>query len=131
MAAPFSRRMNRFTARLLLGVLLFVQMLMAAHACTPEERSASFGSVTQVASGHCHEQEVPPATAPEQCLFHCSLSDQSRDTPQVDVPALPALPALIVPLAADATDKHLLAPRPDDVSGGDPPIPILFQVFRS
>lgn len=133
MTAPFSRRLNRFVAQVLLGVMLFVQALVAAHACSAEERSASFGAVPAVPAEHCHEEKgvAAPAADRDTCLAHCSLSGQSLDKPQVSVHALPATPLLTLPLAAASAEQPRLAPRVDEVAGGDPPIPILFQVFRN
>jgi hypothetical protein len=126
MSAVLSRRLMRLAARLLVGMVLFTQALVIAHACTPAERSASF---TSLGSGHgsdCHEQKSPDLGS---CLAHCSTADQSLDTPQVTVPSMPVTPLLTVPLAADRGPANAYLDAAT-ASGADPPIAIRFQVFR-
>jgi len=126
MSAVLSRRLMRLAARLLLGMMLFTQALVAAHACTATERAASFASLGGTQASPCHAAKAADAGT---CLTHCSTADQSLDTPQVAVPAMPLTPLLTVPLAADRGPASVCLDAAT-ASGADPPIAIRFQVFR-
>ena len=70
-----AQRKIKWLARLMLGLMLFVQGIVAANACT----SPDAGAVQAYAVEHdneampCHEDEIPNANA---CLNHCTQSDQ-------------------------------------------------------
>lgn len=125
MTPPLPRRLMRFAARALVGVLLFAQCLLAAHACT-----AGHGSIL-TAEPHgkpiaCHSQ---PAADSGTCLTHCSSADQSLDTPQVVVAAMPATALLTLPPDADAASLDETMAARDPAPGG--PVPALrFRVLR-
>lgn len=122
------RRVNCRIARLLLGVVLFMQMLTAVHACTPVEREAGYAHPqmhTSVAS--CHHQATADAAS---CVAHCSAADQNVDTHQVAAWGAPAIAILTVPAAADLATFRSTNRNARHVASGDPPISIRFQVFR-
>jgi hypothetical protein len=129
------RRLLQLAARSMVALLLFAQGVMLAHACSPAEREAAFAVAGAAASAPCHEAAAAPATAfavdeRASCLSHCSTADQSPDTPQVVVHAMPAVALLTVPMAtpeAAARGRDSSSVRPPS---GDPPIAIRFQVFR-
>ena len=59
------RRVNCRIARLLLGVVLFMQMLTAVHACTPVEREAGYAHPADAhqrgflpSPGYCRRREL-------------------------------------------------------------------------
>jgi hypothetical protein len=113
---------------MLAGVLLFVQFLVAAHACTPTERSATYRAMTVASHASCHHQAAHDVAA---CLTHCSAADQSADVHQVSVCAMPAVALLTVRQPAESSAVRIAALAAADSRGGDPPIPIRFQVFRT
>jgi hypothetical protein len=80
----FSQRKIRFLSRLLLVAGLFVQGILAAHACVTHESSAVKALSMQTDSVSCHEEETASAN---ECLMHCTQSGQiSLDLQQVAVP---------------------------------------------
>lgn len=113
----------RLFARLLVAMVFFSQALVAAHACAPAARSANFAAAAQESA--CHEEQTGSAVS---CLTHCSTADQSLDTPQVTVAAMPVAALLTVPTAAEASAIGV-DPDAPTASGADPPV--RFQVFRS
>jgi hypothetical protein len=122
------RRVNRFIARLLLGVVLFMQMLVTVHACTPAQREAAFAHPQMHAgAAPCHQQATADAAS---CVAHCSAADQNVDTHQPAPWAAPAIAILAVPVAADLPACRVTLRHARAISSGDPPIPIRFQVFR-
>jgi hypothetical protein len=108
---------------------------MLAHACSVAERTAAFAVSGGEALAPCHETAAPADAAvasdgKASCLSHCSSADQSADTPQVVVFAMPAGAVLTVALALEAAlagRERSFAPPPT----GDPPVAIRFQVFLS
>lgn len=128
------RRLLRLAARCLVALLLFAQGVMLAHACSVSERAAAFAIAADEAPVPCHETaaagDAVAADGKSSCLSHCSTADQSPDTPQVPVAAMPAGAVLTVPVAADMSllgrERRLALPPT-----GDPPVAIGFQVFLS
>lgn len=122
------RHVNRCIARMLLGVVLFMQMLVAVHACSPAQREAAFAHPrTHVGAAPCHQQATADAAS---CAAHCSAADQNVDTHQPATWAAPAIAILTVPVAADRPVCHVTLRRARPTASGDPPIAIRFQVFR-
>ncbi len=128
------RRLLQIAARCLVALLLFAQGVMLAHACSTAERAAAFAITADEASAPCHETaaagDAVVVADEASCLSHCSTADQSSDTPQVPVAAMPAGAVLTVPAAVETSllgRERGLAPPPT----GDPPVAIRFQVFLS
>jgi hypothetical protein len=125
------RRINRSIARLLLGVVLFMQMLTAVHACTPTQREAAFAHLShpQVHAGMvcCHHQGTADAAS---CVAHCSAANQNVDTHNVAWVGTPTIAILTVPVPADPAICNSTNRPTRRVASGDPPIAIRFQVFR-
>lgn len=122
------RRVNLCIARLLLGVVLFMQMLVAVHACTPAQREAGFAHPPMHAGVvSCHHQATAEATS---CVAHCSAADQNVDTHQPPVWEAPAIAILTVSAAADLATCRVTRRHARHIASGDPPIAIRFQVFR-
>lgn len=117
-----------------MALLLFAQGVMLAHSCSVSERAAAFAIAADEASAPCHETAAAgnavAADGKSSCLSHCSTADQSPDTPQVPVAAMPAGAVLTVPVAVDTSlpgRERTFAPP----ATGDPPVAIRFQVFLS
>jgi hypothetical protein len=83
-----SQRKNQYLTRLMLAAVLFAQGILAAHACVePVAGAAQAVSGKQsVETMHCHEVE---SVNPNECLMHCTQSDQVN----LDQHAMAALPA--------------------------------------
>ncbi len=83
-----SQRKNRYLTRLVLAAVLFAQGILAAHACVePVAGAAQAVSGKQsVETMHCHEVE---SVNPNECLMHCTQSDQVN----LDQHSMAALPA--------------------------------------
>ncbi len=138
MSAPLTRLTMRFLGRLLLAVMLFAQLATAAQACVTPRHSLS---MVQPAAHPCHGMdmnmdmdETPAGNAPAGMsanLCAAQAGDQSADIPQVTIHAMPALPVLQVALTAEPAPAARQPGEESRRTTGDPPIPILFQVFHS
>ena len=135
MSAPLTRVTMRFFGRLLLAAMLFAQLATAAQACVMPRHAPLL--VQAAPSHHCHDMDMAmdeaPASGVPMSANVCAAQagDQSADVPQVTIHAMPALPVLQVALM---TAPAPAARQPGEESRrttGDPPVPILFQVFRS
>ncbi len=108
-----------------LGALLFAQAALAIAACDLPRFAPAMALVEKPAEPSCHEAPVRNANL---CLAHCLSFDQSPDSPQVQVPAMPAAPALIVEMPREPTPgiaaMRFRLPHP-----AAPPPRILFQSF--
>ena len=89
-----SRRILGIAARIVLSALLFAQAALAMAACDWSRVAPARALASNAVEPSCHEE---PARNANLCLAHCLGADQSTDTPQVPVPALPSAPALVVP----------------------------------
>ena len=140
MSAPMTRLTMRFLGRLLLAAMLFAQLATAVQACVTPQHSLLM--VQPVIQAHpCHgmdmsmDMDEAPASGstPGMSANLCAAQagDQSADTPQVTVHAMPALPVLQVALMPEPAPAARQPGEESRRTTGDPPIPILFQVFRS
>lgn len=118
----------RTICRLLVGVMLFAQMAIAAHACDGPAamRAAQVEALTMEASmpADC-DMAMPEAPVKSAlCSDHCRSGDQSADTASVPTPA--AVPVLLYALPQlDSTAAAALASaaRPSTVAAAPPPSP--------
>jgi len=120
------RRATRYRiAQVLLGALLFAQAALAVAACDWLRVAPAMALAAKAGQPTCHEE---PARNANLCLAHCLSFDQSPDTPQLQVVAIPASPALVVPMpdgrAIGVVDSRFRFPR-----AAAPPPRILFQSF--
>ena len=118
-------RRRRSIARLLLAATLFAQAALAVAACDWSRVAPARAFAANAAEPSCHEE---PARNANLCLAHCLGADQSTDTPQIAVPALPSAPALVVasldiPGARAAMLRHALP------NVAAPPPRILYHQF--
>ncbi|MGH8751441.1 MAG: hypothetical protein ACREUV_07020 [Burkholderiales bacterium] len=118
------RHLLKIISRFTLGLTLFAQLSLAAHACTlvnVQPASAFDASV----SAPCHQASQ---FDPNACLAHCTESSQTASN--YTLPALPAatLPVLSVALMETrAAPQAFSATQPLDHS--DPPSTIRFCCF--
>lgn len=123
----------RFLGRLLLAVMLFAQFAMAAQACVTPRHGPAAASGEGVLHSHCPHMAAMAADEVPMSANLCAAqaSDQSADVPSVTIHALPALAVLEVVLIPPALPALQAAYQHGRLVSGDPPIPFLFQVFRS
>lgn len=126
---------KRSICRLLMGVLLYTQMAIAAYACPglsavklPEDQAAA--SVTP--DGGAIGPVQTDASAPNLCIEHCRYGQQSADhTPAPAAPAallssLYALPAL----PETSVRTRLASGLEGPLAAASPPHAILHCCFR-
>lgn len=70
----------RQLSRLLLGLTLFAQGVVDAHACAPLASipAPAIAAMMESISMPCHEEAAPdhPASSTSACMAHCSQADQ-------------------------------------------------------
>jgi hypothetical protein len=72
----FSSHTTRLIARLMLGLVLFAQGVVAANACDVVSGNISHAFATEETSApemHCHDEAATNANA---CFVHCTQGDQ-------------------------------------------------------
>lgn len=120
-----AQRKILWLARLMLGLVLFAQGIVAASAClVPAASPVHAFAVTQHddEAAPCHDEEIPNANA---CLSHCTQSDQiSADQHSVPI----AAPASVIAWASiqPQTQSIRLFSHERPAPGSEPPIPIRF-----
>jgi hypothetical protein len=102
-------------ARLLAGVLVCAQLMIAAYACPWLERSSATSADMTPLDRHaptasalppCHQAPATDSSPSNLCTEHCKYGQQSDRCATVDVP-----PALLAPLYA-TVGAPIAAPRP-------------------
>jgi hypothetical protein len=124
-----AQRKIKWLARLMLGLVLFAQGIVAANACVaPTASPAQAYSMAQTddEAMPCHEEEIPNSNA---CLSHCTQSDQiSVDQHHIPV----AAPVSVIAWASSQPQaQHIsfsFSPEHLALDTG-PPIPIRFCTF--
>ena len=116
------RRFLSIVSRLTLGLMVFAQLSLAAHACMLPD-SAPGGAFNPAVDAVCHHADK---FNPNACLTHCTEANQTSGA--YEVPALPAatLPALRLALFEVATAPTVPAQL---VAHTDPPQTILYSRF--
>lgn len=130
-----AQRKIKWLARLMLGLVLFAQGVVAANACiAPNAGPTQAYVIGQNDNGTqrtdeaapCHEEEIPNANA---CLTHCTQSDQiSADQQPVWAAAPITVASLQVPVAQDRHNRLTEVPERLVLNTG-PPLTILFCSF--
>jgi hypothetical protein len=131
-----SRALRKAIGRLLIGVLLFAQFMVASYACSelsgmPSTPKGHDVMVVADMSPGCDQMDHDAANL---CAEHCRFGQQSADTAAVSV-VLAAMPTLLYSLPVEPA--HLLGSgRPNPATGislaaaAAPPHAILHCVFR-
>lgn len=124
-----SSHTNRWIARLVLGLMLFAQGVVAANAC-----DVLGGNVTQafaaqsedMAGMHCHDEASSNANA---CLAHCTQGDQVGIDQLVPSFVAPSIVTLVVdvPATVEITPSYSAARVALDTG---PPVSIRFCSFQ-
>jgi hypothetical protein len=129
-----ARRTMKWLARLMLGLVLFGQGVVAANACVTPGAGAvqAFSSVSMaddMVPDACHEHEdtLPNANA---CLSHCTQSYQISADPHFVPLAAPVSVAMRVLPQPRRLVSRVSVPHSEPLAfGGDPPIPLRFCTF--
>jgi hypothetical protein len=123
------RAMSKLICRVLIGVFVFAQIAVAAHACPGLGQSSSQAAEAQAMPG-CDQMD---RSASNLCTEHCHFGQQSSDTAPVPVVIAPMLALLYVVLpAADAAGGAAAGTPAIDAPSPAPPPPhaILHCVLR-
>ncbi len=137
------RNLNRFIARLLIGVLVFAQLAVAAYACPAMSAGSATGDAAHAAmlgqgmtsvtgaDGMPGAPSLDPSQ-PNLCAAHCQTGQQNADgkpAPTVP-PVLLASLYPVVPAAPRAQPALALAAVDDPPPVASPPLAILHCCFR-
>jgi len=136
--------MSRFIARLLVGVLLFAQMAVAAYACpvmlngsaNRPGHSASMGMGDVAAMHSSGEMEASfggmDSDLPNLCFGHCQFGHQNTDSTSPPTPSVAMLTSLytLPSLEQSVGLARPLATASGSPSTADPPHAILHCCFR-
>ena len=118
------RRMSIALCRILVGALLFAQVVNAAHACVAPALTPSMAFAQAADDGHCGK-----TINANSCLQQCTATDQSASHAEVPVLATPHVAILIVPRAAPVTVAQAVSAGTPHRSS-DPPPSIRFCSFQ-
>ena len=87
---PLTRNLKRWVCQLMLGVMLFAQLSVAAYACPGMASSAGQASA-MATMVNCDQMDKQLDKAqPNLCAEHC------HQTPQSDQAQVPTLPAMLL-----------------------------------
>ena len=116
------RRFLSIVSRLTLGLMVFAQLSLVAHACTLPD-SAPSSAFNPAVDAVCHNADK---FNPNACLTHCTEANQTSGAYEI-----PALPAATLPVLRLALFKVAAAPAvpAQPVAHIDPPHTILFSCF--
>lgn len=123
-----AQRKIKWLARLMLGLMLFAQGIVAANACiTPEASPVQAYAVERNDEATpCHEEEVSNANA---CLNHCTQTDQiSVDQHSVPLAVPVSVMAWVSSLPQQQPARTKLAAEQMALNTG-PPLSIRFCSF--
>lgn len=126
---------SRFIARLLVGVLLFAQMAVAAYAC-PVMLNGSANRPGDVAVVHSGGMEAGlggmDSDLPNLCFGHCQFGHQNTDSTSSPTPPVAMLTSLytLPSLEQSGALARPLATASGPPSLADPPHSILHCCFR-
>ena len=128
---------RRPIAKLVIALLLFMQMAVAAYACpaitrTYYEPFQVRGDVAMEMEGDCRQTTLDPAD-PNLCLRHCQQDSQATADTSQPVPPELDLPLLAVISTAELALEGVLPELlPEFLARSTaPPLSIRFGVFRS
>jgi len=132
------RAVSRFVAQLMLGVLVFAQMAVAAHACPVMSGQTGDASGRLIAMGANPAPDVTgndgaAKSAPQSlCTAHCQAGQQSADSKPAPSPPLALLTIryALPMLEHGGEDARQLAATNDPSLAADPPHAVLHCCLR-
>jgi hypothetical protein len=118
------RRLSIALGRVLVGVMLFAQLVNAAQACVMAELSPvmAFGNTD-------HHSDCAKRVNPNSCLQQATATDQSFSHTELPVLGMPSVAGLTLPRAFIATTSYIVATAVPHRST-DPPPAIRFCSFQ-
>jgi hypothetical protein len=133
------RALKHWICRLMVGVILFAQMSVAAYACpsnmvsgnAPADAITAMGAMVDCEQmGEGMGKHLDQAN-PGLCAEHCHPTQQSDHTQVPTVPAALLIALYTVALTVDASRPDGLAPTADSrLHAAPPPLSILHCCFR-
>ena len=133
------RALKHWICRLMVGVILFAQMSVAAYACPSNVVSGNAPADAITAMGamvDCEQMDKGMGRHLDQanpglCAEHCHPTQQSDHTQAPTVPAALLIALYTVALTVDASRPDGLAPTADSrLHAAPPPLSILHCCFR-
>jgi hypothetical protein len=127
MAAFATRKLLKRLAQLTSGLLLFTQLVLAAHACMLPQHNPAHAFSDAMSSGECEGVPMDRTT----CLADCLKADQASSSVNFDFDVIlpPASP--VADLAAlRQFDQPAIHPSAAYCPSG-PPLQILFCSFQT
>ncbi len=126
-----SRVLGQWIARVMVGVLLFAQIAVSAHACPAMDMAPSEADSSAVSmSTPCPSEQMK--ASPALCFAHCEYGQQSADhasAPVVQAALLTALYSL-PPLALSSGHTRPSFDQPSPQAAASPPLAILHCCLR-
>jgi hypothetical protein len=116
------RCFSSIVSRLTLGLMVFAQLSLVAHACTLPD-SAPGGAFNPAVEADCHDADK---FNPNACLTHCTEANQTSGA--YEVPAIPAATLPVLQLALFEVGATPAMPA-QSVAHTDPPQTILYSRF--
>jgi hypothetical protein len=116
------RCFSSIISRLTLGLMVFAQLSLAAHACTLPD-SAPGGAFNPAADAVCHHADK---FNPNACLAHCTQANQTSGA--CEVPAITAAPLPVLRLALFVVGAMPAVPA-QSVPHTEPPQTLLYSRF--
>ena len=133
------RALKHWICQLMVGVILFAQMSVAAYACPSNVVSGNAPADAITAMGvmvDCEQMDDGMGRQLDQanpglCAEHCHPTQQSDHTQAPTVPAALLIALYTVALTVDASRPDGLAPTADSrLHAAPPPLSILHCCFR-
>jgi len=129
-----SRAGTALICRVLIGVFVFAQIAVSAYACPGG--SVSLGGVTEMIAQDmpgCDEMAQPDQQAPNLCIEHCKVGQQTNDTnatPVVMAPVSALLYVLWTPATVHEGEGRVASSVDPLLAAAPPPHAILHCVLR-
>ncbi|MEO7244528.1 MAG: hypothetical protein ABIX12_05200 [Rubrivivax sp.] len=138
-----SRSWRRSIARLLVGVLLFGQLMVAAYACLPAASASTIAAATPASGAADAARDVispgcdgamwaSDAAVTNLCAEHCKAGHQSDRAPHVTVPIIRSVAwTMNLPPPRTEPRRRAVACAPGERAAAAPPLAILHCVRRT
>jgi hypothetical protein len=111
------------TARIVVAILLFGQLSVAAHACMFGEQSAAMPPCPD------HPEPLEIESFDALCKAHCEADDQTFD--QAKLPVVDVGKVVLVVRMRDVQAPRIPRERDIDPAAASPPLPILLCSLRN
>jgi|tagenome__1003787_1003787.scaffolds.fasta_scaffold20619643_1 hypothetical protein len=119
------RRSAITLCRLLLGIIMFAQVVDAVQACIAPGMSPVMAFVQHTHNDHCNKRPNP-----NSCLQQSTASDQTFDHTETPVFAASSVAILTLPWDSDCAIVGAILPVAPSPSAADPPTAIRFCTLQ-